>query len=174
MSSAWPSSGEAGFSAWYRHAMMLVLRRRCSRKSVSVPRTSILELSDGRNVMLIERFDRTAQPKGRSRVHMVSALTMLGLDESESRNSSYAAISDRISHVAAIGRAGPDNHLRNHAFLWSEKQRGWALSPLYDVVPKPQIATQRYLHLAIGTQGRLATLDNAASEANRFGLKQFL
>jgi len=164
----------------------LELARRCG---LTVPRTGILELPDGRSVMLIERFDRKVQPKGWSRVHMVSALTMLGLHESESRNSSYGAISDRISHVAAIGRAGPDrrelfarmvfnilisnddDHLRNHAFLWSEKQRGWALSPLYDVVPKPQIATQRYLHLAIGTQGRLATLDNAASEANRFGLQ---
>jgi serine/threonine-protein kinase HipA len=63
-----------------------------------------------------------------------------------------------------------DDHLRNHAFIWSPLGRGWQLSPLYDVVPKPQVATERYLHLGVGAQGRLATLDNALSHASQFGL----
>jgi serine/threonine-protein kinase HipA len=41
---------------------------------------------------------------------------------------------------------------------------------LYDVVPKPTHATERFLHLGIGQQGRLATLDNALSWYARFGL----
>ena len=63
-----------------------------------------------------------------------------------------------------------DDHLRNHAFLWDGERRGWALSPLYDVMPRPMLATQRNLHLGIGAQGRLATLDNALSAYARFGL----
>ena len=44
------------------------------------------------------------------------------------------------------------------------------MSPLYDVVPKPQVAQERMLHLSIGPQGRLARLDNALAGAGRFGL----
>ena len=63
-----------------------------------------------------------------------------------------------------------DDHLRNHAFIWTPAARGWCLSPLYDVLPKPQIGTERFLHLSIGKQGRLANLDNALSVASQFGL----
>ena len=44
------------------------------------------------------------------------------------------------------------------------------LSPLYDVIPRPTHASERYLHLGIGAQGRLATLTNAMTWAARFGL----
>jgi serine/threonine-protein kinase HipA len=44
------------------------------------------------------------------------------------------------------------------------------LSPLYDVVPRPTHASERFLHLGIGPQGRLATLTNAMGWAARFGL----
>jgi serine/threonine-protein kinase HipA len=63
-----------------------------------------------------------------------------------------------------------DDHLRNHAFLYDATRKGWRLSPLYDVVPRPQVAQERMLHLAVGPQGRLATLDNALAGAGRFGL----
>jgi serine/threonine-protein kinase HipA len=61
-----------------------------------------------------------------------------------------------------------DDHLRNHGFLWDAS--GWRLSPLYDVVPFPQLAHERYLAIGVGTAGRLATLNNALSEASSFGL----
>ena len=37
-------------------------------------------------------------------------------------------------------------------------------------MPRPMLAKQRNLHLGIGAQGRLATLDNALSAYARFGL----
>lgn len=157
-----------------------------------MPATDIVQMPDGRNVMLIERFDRTAAKGavkgGRARKPVVSALTALELHESESPDASYAALSDRIGRFAANGRAArdraelfgrmvfnilvgnDDDHLRNHAFVWLPESRGWALSPLYNVLPKPRIGTERRLHLGVGKQGRLATLDNAMSEASRFGL----
>ena len=63
-----------------------------------------------------------------------------------------------------------DDHLRNHAFLLDAEGAGWRLSPLYDVVPKPQVAQERMLHLSVGPQGRLARLNNALAGAGRFGL----
>ena len=50
-----------------------------------------------------------------------------------------------------------DDHLRNHAFLYDATSGGWRLSPLYDVVPRPMLATERYLAIGIGEQGRVAT-----------------
>ena len=63
-----------------------------------------------------------------------------------------------------------DDHLRNHAFLFDAVGGGWRLSPLYDVVPKPQVAQERVLHLSVGPRGRSARLDNALAGAGRFGL----
>lgn len=57
-----------------------------------------------------------------------------------------------------------DVHLRNHSFIYDVAQRGWRLSPLYDVLPMNLVATERHLHLSVGEQGRLATLDNALSK----------
>ena len=45
---------------------------------------------------------------------------------------------------------------------------GWALSPLYDVVPRPGHAYERRLHLEVGDRGKLATLDNALSRFAAF------
>lgn len=155
---------------------------------LDVPRTRLETLADGRRVILIERFDREPVDAGIARRHMVSALTLLGLHEQDSLNSSYAAISDAIGvhgvtgHIEAdrvelFGRmvfnilvSNDDDHLRNHAFLYDPARAGWRLSPLYDVLPRPQVATERQLHLSVGPQGRAARLDNAIAGAGRFGL----
>lgn len=155
---------------------------------LNVPATRIETLADNRQVMLIERFDREMVPQGTARRHMVSALTLLALHEQDSPNSSYSAIADAIGEYGVRGRIAPDraelfgrmifnilvsnddDHLRNHAFLHDAGGRGWHLSPLYDVVPKPQISLDRTLHLGVGSQGRAARLDNALTESGRFGL----
>lgn len=153
-----------------------------------VPRTRMETLADGRHVMLIERFDREPLAAGMGRRHMVGALTLLALHEQDSPDSSYAAIADAIGVHGVTGQiardrselfarmvfnilvSNDDDHLRNHAFLFDAEGGGWRLSPLYDVVPKPQVPKERMLHLSIGPQGRLARLDNALAGAGRFGL----
>jgi len=138
--------------------------------------------------MLIKRFDRSLVNGVQHRHHMVSALTMLGCHESESRNKSYWDIADVIramSSTASVkhnqkelfGRmvfnilvTNDDDHLRNHAFLWSADHKAWELSPLYDVMPRPMTGYDRNLHLGVGIQGRSANLDNALSGHARFGL----
>lgn len=50
----------------------------------------------GKDVLLVERFDRTAV-RGERRM-LVSALTMLGLDEMMGRHATYAALADLVRH----------------------------------------------------------------------------
>lgn len=153
---------------------------------MDVPETDLVRLADGRTVMLIERFDRQINDGRIERIHMVSGLTMLGKDESEAHTGAYSDLASAIGVHGADGHAArdrtelfkrmvfnilcgnDDDHLRNHAFL--HDGRGWRLSPLYDVLPKPQHSTERNLALGVGTQGRSATLINAISRCNLFGL----
>ena len=144
------------------------------------------------SVMLIKRFDRAGTSDDVQRIHMVSALTMLSCNEWQSRDKSYGEIADvirRKAHPIAIanqceelfGRMifnilvhNDDDHLRNHAFLYETDATThaayWHLSPLYDVMPRATVATERFLHLGIGAQGRAATITNAMSIYARFGL----
>lgn len=163
----------------------LELARCCN---LDVPTTDLRHLADGRTIMLIERFDRSPMAGGMARRHMVSALTMLGVAEQDSPNQSYADLADIISHHAPRGRiqrdrlelfgrmifnilvSNDDDHLRNHAFVFDPADGGWGLSPVYDVVPRSSLATERHLHLTVGPQGRLARLDNALLAAPAFGL----
>jgi serine/threonine-protein kinase HipA len=74
-----------------------------------VPETRLMQMPDGRTVMLIERFDRVAGPGGLiTRRHMVSALTMLGVGEMDSRYRSYADIAHAISRQAPGARVAAD------------------------------------------------------------------
>lgn len=122
------------------------------------------------------------------RLGFVSGLTLVACDESESPTKSYADLAQAIrrhAHPSVIRAdtdelfkrmvfnllvSNDDDHLRNHGFLWDARLLGWRLSPLYDVLPRPSLATERYLHLGIGPQGRLATLDNALAGCARFAL----
>ncbi len=122
------------------------------------------------------------------RMGFVSGLTLVGCDETESRTKSYADLAIAVRKychpsviradneelfkrmVFNIFASNDDDHLRNHGFLWDPRLPGWRLSPLYDVLPRPSLATDRYLHLGIGPQGRLATLDNALGGHEMFTL----
>ncbi len=155
---------------------------------LTVPPIRLETLADGRQVVLIQRFDREPVAQNTARRHMVSALTMLAKHEQDAPNSSYAEIAAVLSQHGVGGAVAPDreelfarmvfnilvsnddDHLRNHAFLFDPAGQGWRLSPLYDVVPRPQVAQERMLHLAVGPQGRLATLDNALAGSGLFGL----
>lgn len=81
-----------------------------------------------------------------------------------------------------------DDHLRNHGFVLMESPeqtpvRGmqepqtainlaWRISPLYDVVPRPVHSHHRRLHLGVGAAGKEATLSNALTWCERFGLSR--
>ncbi len=138
----------------------------------------------GRDIYMIERFDRVLRNEGIERRPFVSGLTMLAAHESEVSRYSYADLAGAIRQhgtqvrgdlhelfrrmIFNIVVTNDDDHLRNHGFLLDGA--GWRLSPLYDVVPKPQVGFERRLVLAVGPAGRDATLDNALAGAAAFDL----
>ncbi|MFZ4539001.1 type II toxin-antitoxin system HipA family toxin [Propionivibrio sp.] len=158
------------------------------KADLNVPVTDLSTLADGRQVMLIERFDRRAVGNAFIRRHCVSALTILGKHETESLGTPYEDIAVKIGEVGVDSRvkadrdelygriafniliSNDDDHLRNHAFVWDAEGKGWRLSPMYDVVPRPQVALERYLHMSVGPRGRLATLDNLLEAHGSYGL----
>lgn len=180
-----PSATDRRFNVPAVEYATLALARECG---LDVPDTRLVRLDGERAAMLIARFDREPVEGGFARRHMVSALTMLGVSELESPNQSYEAIAGVISSRGAATHVerdrielfkrmvfnilvtNNDDHLRNHAFLCDSAGRGWRLSPLYDVVPSPEVGTDRFLSLAAGPRGRAARLDNAIAGAGAFGL----
>lgn len=155
---------------------------------LTVPKIEMINLGAGQHVMLIERFDRIGLAGAVARRHFISTLTLIGCPEQDSPQKNYADIADALRRHGVAARlaadleelfarmvfnilvTNDDDHLRNHGLLWEPETRGWVLSPLYDVVPRPTYATERFLHLGVGPQGRLATLTNAMGWAARFGL----
>lgn len=107
---------------------------------------SFLTSSLGRDVLIIERFDR---PAAGGRRIVVSGLTMLELDEMEARYATYPDLLDvlrrdginpdigrrlfeRIVFNVAIGNN--DDHARNHAAFWDGQNL--ELTPAYDLCPQ--------------------------------------
>ena len=122
------------------------------------------------------------------RLGFVSGLTLLACDEMESPDKSYADLAQairRYCHESVIRQnnrelfdrlifnifvSNDDDHLRNHGFVWDVRLPGWRLSPLYDVMPRASLASERRLHLGVGPEGRSATLDNAFAGRETFTL----
>lgn len=153
--------------------------------SLDVPALDFRRVLD-RDIYLIERFDRIPRGNWMERHPFASGLTMLGAHESEVSRYSYADLAGVIRQHGTQVRSdlhelfrrmvfnilvtNDDDHLRNHGFLYDGN--GWRLSPLYDVVPKPQVGLERRLVLGVGPEGRNATLENALAGAAVFDLSQ--
>jgi serine/threonine-protein kinase HipA len=128
--------------------------------------------------------------KAEHRTGFVSGLTLVGCDETESPTKAYRDLALAVRkhcHTSVIRSdnaelfkrmiynvfvSNDDDHLRNHGFIWEPRLPGWRLSPLYDVLPRASHATDRFLHLSLGPQGRLATLDNALAAPEVFTLSR--
>ncbi len=140
------------------------LARRCGLDAAPVELASAL----GKDVLLVERFDRSPAGNGRWRRHaMVSALTMLGLDEMLGRYASYADLARIIRERFTAPRAtlrelfaritfnilvgNNDHHARNHAAFWDGGQL--TLTPLYDGSPLPRAGGGTRQAMAIGPDG---------------------
>jgi serine/threonine-protein kinase HipA len=157
------------------------LARECG---LEVPDTDFRTIL-GRDIYLIRRFDRLIEGNELRRVPFASALTMLEAHEIAAHNYAYRDLAEVVRRYASNPRddlrelfrrmafnilvGNDDDHLRNHAFLFDG--RGWRLSPLYDVVPRPHVGSNGRLILAAGERGHEATLANALTGAAIFGLK---
>jgi serine/threonine-protein kinase HipA len=144
----------------------------------------------GQDAPLPEDLLSTAPAAGleEKRLGFVSGLTLVACDEMESPDKSYGDLAQairRYCHPRVIRKdnrelferlvfnifvSNDDDHLRNHGFVWDPRLPGWRLSPLYDVMPRASLASERRLHLGVGPQGRNATLDNAFAGRETFTL----
>lgn len=136
-----------------------------------------------KDVLLIERFDRTHTQDGWTRHAMVSALTMLGLDEMMARYASYEDLAELIRHrftdpkdtlKELYGRicfnvlcGNTDDHARNHAAFWDGRML--TLTPAYDICPQGRTGNEATL---IKGDGRASTLTTLLAAAPDFHLKE--
>lgn len=145
---------------------------------LNVARVSLANAS-GKDVLLVERFDRVKADTAWHRRLMVSALTLLGLDEMMARYASYADLADIIRHrftkpeatlrelfsriVFNILSGNTDDHARNHAAFWDGKML--ELTPAYDICPQGRSggeASQAMLITGDNRSSRIATCIDAA------------
>ncbi|WP_440657822.1 type II toxin-antitoxin system HipA family toxin [Ensifer adhaerens] len=139
-----------------------------------------------KDVLLIERFDRTHTNDGWTRRSMVSALTMLGLDELMARYASYEDFAELIRHRFSdskdtlrelYGRicfnvlcGNTDDHARNHAAFWDGKML--ALTPAYDICPQARTGNEATQAMLIKGESRASTLATLLAAASDFHLKE--
>lgn len=131
----------------------------------------------GRDLLLVERFDRTAQG-GRRMV--VSAHTILGADSVGGSLASYYALAETIRFrftepdaalrelfsriVFNICVSNTDDHSRNHAAFWDGKTL--TLTPAYDITPQARTAGTATQAMEIGRNGfNSARLDGCVEVA---------
>ncbi len=136
----------------------------------------------GKDVLLVERFDRLHTADGWQRKAMVSALTIFGLDEMMARYASYADLTEVIRHrfsqprdtlrelfgrlVLNIVCGNTDDHARNHAAFWDGKTLG--LTPAYDICPQSRTGNEASQAMFITGNNRHSTLASCIESAPNF------
>lgn len=160
--------------------LAMELARRAGIEAAAVELTEAL----GKDALLVERFDR---PAAGGRRAMVSALTMLGLDEIAGRYASYAELADliraRFSDPLATLRelfaritfnilsGNNDDHARNHAAFWDGAEL--SLTPAYDICPQPRAGGETAQVMAIGRDGyRMSQLAGCVARASTYLLSE--
>ena len=139
-----------------------------------------------KNVLLIERFDRTKKDQGWSRKAMVSALTLLGLDDMMARYASYETFAEIIRHrftdpkatleevfsrlVFNILCGNTDDHARNHAAFWNGK--ALTLTPAYDICPQGRTGNEASQAMLISGNNNLSQLKSCLETAHNFLLSE--
>ena len=146
-----------------------------------VPEAKLEKFSKLGSTYLVKRFDRILN----KRVHFASAMTLLGKTDgaSAAEGTSYLDIAAFIKSYGAqpkrdlielwkrivfnMAVSNTDDHLRNHAFIFTEN--GWRLSPLYDVNPVPY---GNELSLNVDEADNSINIDLAIETAVRFGISR--
>ena len=146
-----------------------------------VPEAKLEKFSNLGSTYLVKRFDRILN----KRVHFASAMTLLGKTDGTSAadGTSYLDIAAFIKSYGAqpkrdlielwkrivfnMAVSNTDDHLRNHAFIFTEN--GWELSPLYDVNPVPY---GDELSLNVDEEDNSINIDLVIQTAVRFGISE--
>jgi len=168
----------------------MLLAKRCG---ITIPDIKHVTVKSGHHVLLVERFDREKSNGKIYRKHFVSGLSMLNENENyvieiDPEKHSYGTLADIIRRYGAPGSisddmeelfrrmifniicSNGDDHLRNHGFLYDSYNKGWRLSPCYDIVP--DVNPYGMLGLGVGPLGRQASIKNAVRGCSSFGLNK--
>ncbi len=146
-----------------------------------------LTSSLGKDVLLVERFDRVGGADGETRRAIVSALTMLELDEMAARYASYADLAQIVRERFREPRAtlrelfgrivfnilvgNTDDHARNHAAFWDGE--ALVLTPAYDICPQPRSGGVASQGMMISPDGfRLSQLSGCVEAAPTYLLNE--
>ena len=145
-----------------------------------------LTKSSKKDVLLIERFDRNHTGQGWQRKCMVSALTLLGLDEMMARYASYQDLSEIIRRkfteapatlrelfsrlVFNILSGNTDDHARNHAAFWDGQML--TLTPAYDICPQSRSGNEASQAMLISGDNRMSRISACLEAARHFLLSE--
>ncbi|HEX3608082.1 MAG TPA: HipA domain-containing protein [Solirubrobacterales bacterium] len=150
-----------------------------ARAGIDVAKVELTEVL-GKDALLVERFDRVRVAGGERRRMLVSALTMLELDEMMARYASYSNLAqlvrERFTEPKAtlrelFGRivfnvlvGNTDDHARNHAAFWDGEML--TLTPAYDICPQPRSGGEVSQAMQIAPSGyRMSRLSGCADAA---------
>ena len=154
----------------------------CGLNVATVSLTSSLH----KDVLLIERFDRVHSKAGWQRKLMVSALTILALDEMMGRYASYEDLAEHIRHrfadasvtlrelysrlVFNILCGNTDDHARNHAAFWDGHMLH--LTPAYDICPQSRTGHETSQAMLITDGDRLSRISSCLNSSAHFLLSR--
>lgn len=138
----------------------------------------------GKQVYLTKRFDRTGGDLNGERIPFISAMALTDHEDGDD-DCSYLELVDALSETGAnpsednqqlfkriafsILISNVDDHFRNHGFLW-ENEKGWCLSPLYDV--NPVYNSSGSLRSCIDYENSTASLSLLIDVAEFFGVSE--
>mgnify|MGYP001824710074 FL=1 len=143
-----------------------------------------LTRSLGKDVLLVERFDRAFENESWTRKMVVSGLTILGLPEDEARYASYEDLAESVRHRFTAPRqtlhelyrrivfnilvGNTDDHARNHAAFWDGAQL--TLTPAYDICPQNRTGGEASQAMNIHDSNKLSQLGNCIAARSAFQL----
>jgi serine/threonine-protein kinase HipA len=141
-----------------------------------------LAKANGKDVLLVRRFDRVWMGSGWTRRSIVSALTIFGLGEMQARYASYADLAEAIRMrfkdpqrtlrevfrrlVFNVLTGNTDDHARNHAAFWDGASL--TLTPAYDICPQPRTGREANQAMLVNGDDKRSVLENCRLAASNF------
>jgi len=139
-----------------------------------------------KDVLLFKRFDRKKAESGWQRKAMISALTLLRLDEMMPHYASYETLAEIIRHkfvspsetlkelfsrlIFNILCGNTDDHARNHAAFWDGKML--SLTPAYDICPQGRTGNETSQAMLISGSNRFSKIETCLETAHNFLLSK--
>lgn len=155
------------------------------KAGLDVAPVELIQVS-GKDVLLIERFDRILVNGKWQRKAVVSALTLFGLDEMMAGYASYEDLAESIRHrftsptkslrelysrlVFNILCGNTDDHARNHATFWDGRML--SLTPAYDICPQGRSGNEASQAMLIAGEQRLSRLSVCLEASRHFLLSE--